>query len=84
MGGTTAFAKPQSCLTAFINDDRGDDVLLGLPQATDEKSGGGLTAALSAPEPPGPFEQRQPGAVALDVFGNIGLDLVPAVPAPNE
>src|SRR3954470_24879934 len=41
-------------------------------------------AALSAPEPPGPFEQRQPRPVALDLFGNVGLDLVPALLAPDN
>jgi len=41
-------------------------------------------AALSAPEPPGPFEQGQPRAVALDLFGNVGLDLVPALLASDD
>jgi hypothetical protein len=41
-------------------------------------------AALSTPKPSGPFEQRQPWAVALDLFGNMRLDLMRAVLAPND
>jgi hypothetical protein len=28
--------------------------------------------------------QRQPGTVALELFGHIGLDLMPARLAPND
>jgi len=31
-----------------------------------------------------PFEKRQVGAIASRLFGNIGLDLVPALLAPND
>jgi hypothetical protein len=40
--------------------------------------------AFCAPQPRGPIRQRQPGTVALDLFGHIGLDLMPARLAPND
>jgi hypothetical protein len=40
--------------------------------------------AFCAPQPRGPFRQRQPGAVAGDLLGNIGLDLMPTCLAPND
>jgi len=42
-------------------------------------------AALPTPEPPGPFEQGQLGAVPLDMFGNVGLgvDLTSATPGTH-
>jgi hypothetical protein len=54
------------------------------PPAADHGIDLPAAAALSAPEPSSPFEQRQPCPIALDVFGNIGLDLVSAVLGPND
>jgi len=41
-------------------------------------------AAFGAPQPRGPFRQTEIGAVAGDLLGNIGLDLMPACLAPND
>jgi hypothetical protein len=41
-------------------------------------------AAFCAPQPRSPIRQRQLGAVAGDLFGNVGLDLVPTRLAPNN
>jgi hypothetical protein len=40
--------------------------------------------AFCAPQPGGPIRQRQPGTVALDLFGEVGLNLVPTRLAPND
>jgi hypothetical protein len=40
--------------------------------------------AFCAPQPRGPIRQRQPGAVAGDLLGHIGLDLMPARLAPDD
>jgi hypothetical protein len=40
-------------------------------------------AAFGADQPLAPIGHRHFGAVALNLFGGIGLDLVAAVPAPH-
>jgi hypothetical protein len=63
-----------------MSADRGPSVSLGT--ANDEIDV--LSPAPRADQPCGPFLQRQLGAVALDLLGNIGLDLMPARLAPND
>jgi hypothetical protein len=41
-------------------------------------------AALRADQPLSPIGHRRFGAVSLGHFGGIGLDLVPAILAPND
>jgi hypothetical protein len=58
-------------------------VTLSSPGAADHEIN--IAAAASgADQPLGPFRQTEPDAVALDLLGNIGLDLMPACLAPNN
>jgi hypothetical protein len=63
-----------------MSADRGLSVSLGT--ANDEINVS--ATAFCAPQPGGPIRQRQPGTVALDLFGDVGLNLVPTRLAPND